>query len=69
MKAFWKSKTLWFNVLSIAAMAGGAPGAIGLDPNVAGVIVGASNIGLRLLTKTAVSVREPAPAAGQPAGV
>ena len=52
-KAFWLSKTLWFNLLTgAAALAGVIP----LEPQTAAVVVAVINIGLRLITVGPVTV-------------
>ena len=61
MKSIFTSKTLWVNVLALAATLFGALGIdIGLTPEmqikVVGVIMTVVNIVLRFTTKTAVSI-------------
>ena len=48
MKFNWKSKTVWFNALSIVATYAGF---VPLDPKVVTYVVLGANIGLRALTK------------------
>ena len=72
-KPFWKSRTVWFNVLTAAATIAGAPAALGLNPTVAGLILTGANIGLRCLTHAPIGVTPASSAsgagAGDPAGV
>jgi len=52
-KALWKSRTFWFQVLSVAAAISGA---VPLPPEITATIVGVINIGLRLVTNKPVAV-------------
>ena len=61
MKAFWKSKTFWFNVLALIVAVAGAFGFAGFKPSPdveqAGyVIVALINLLLRFLTKKPIGV-------------
>lgn len=57
-KAFWKSKTLWFNVASLAvAVAGGSFG-IPVPPNVAVPVIAIGNFVLRLMTDAPVGATD-----------
>lgn len=58
-KAFWKSKTLWFNVLSAAVMAGQGALGIHIPPNVAVPLVAVGNMGLRMITSAPLAVADP----------
>ena len=53
VKKLWKSKTIWFQLLTIAAAISGA---VPLPPDVTAVIVAAINVGLRLVTSESVGV-------------
>ncbi len=58
-KPFWASKTLWVNLVAVAAAVFGAFGLdIGLDPEtqiaLVGGVMAVVNIVLRLVTKTTV---------------
>lgn len=50
MKPFYLSRTLWFNVLTLAVMAGSGQLGIPIPPNVAIPVVTIANIALRLIT-------------------
>ena len=52
-KLIFKSKTFWFNVLSVAGL---AVGIVPLPPLVAEATVGIVNVLLRIVTKEPVSV-------------
>jgi hypothetical protein len=53
MKAFWRSKTIWFQILSVAvAVSGSLP----LPGDVIAALVGCINVGLRLITSAPVSL-------------
>jgi len=52
-KSIFKSKTFWFNVLSIAAT---VTGVLPLGAEVSTVVVGCLNIALRAITKDPVSI-------------
>lgn len=52
-KSIFKSKTFWFNVLSVAGL---AVGVVPLPPMVAETTIGIVNVLLRLVTKDPVSV-------------
>jgi hypothetical protein len=58
-KPFWLSKTIWANVLGVAAVLLAGVG-IELDPElqaqIVAVVMGVGNIILRFVTKTAVGV-------------
>ena len=51
-KKLWKSKTIWFQLLTIAAAISGA---VPLPADVTAAIVAAINVGLRLVTSEGVS--------------
>lgn len=60
-KPFWASKTLWVNLIALAAAISTAFGVdLGLNPEtqvaVVGTVMSVVNIILRLVTKTPVSV-------------
>lgn len=62
MKAFWKSKTLWFNVISAAVALGSGGFGIVIDPTIAVPIVTIGNALLRLITSQGiVATDQPAP--------
>lgn len=50
MKAFWKSKTMWFNVLSAVVMVGSGSLGVQIDPHYAVPAVAIGNMGLRMIT-------------------
>ena len=50
-KKFWKSKTLWINLLAIAGLIWESYSGHVLTPELQGMILGAVNILLRLITK------------------
>jgi len=52
-KKLWRSKTFWFQVLSVAAAVSGA---IPLPADITAAIVGVINVGLRLVTSESVGV-------------
>jgi hypothetical protein len=52
-KKLWRSKTFWFQVLSVAAAVSGA---IPLPADITAAIVGVINVGLRLVTTEGVGV-------------
>ncbi len=58
-KPFWASKTIWVNIIAVAAALFGAFGLdVGLDPEmqvalVGGIMAGV-NIALRFMTKTSI---------------
>ena len=52
VKKLWKSKTIWFQLLTIAAAISGA---VPLPADVTAAIVAAINVGLRLVTSEGVS--------------
>jgi hypothetical protein len=52
VKKLWKSKTIWFQLLTIAAAISGA---VPLPPDITAAIVAAINVGLRLVTREGVS--------------
>lgn len=56
VKSIFKSKTFWFNVLTIAAAIGGGQFGIKIDPKVAVPLVAGANVGLRMLTSQPVSL-------------
>jgi|TARA_R110000744_G_scaffold44234_1_gene98792 hypothetical protein len=53
VKKLYRSKTMWFQLLTIAAAISGA---VPLPPDVTAVIVAAINVGLRLVTSESVGV-------------
>ena len=53
MKKFWRSKTIYFQLLTILAA---VTGAVPLPADVMAAIVAAINVGLRLVTSEGVSV-------------
>lgn len=58
MKAFYQSKTIWFNLLSIASLVAlqFGYGDFELDPEIAAGVVAIVNLGLRLVTKRGVNL-------------
>jgi hypothetical protein len=57
VKPFWKSKTVLFNAIMAAIMAGlGLPG-VGASPELIGFVTAAGNFILRFLTKEPVGVK------------
>ena len=52
-KKLWRSKTFWFQVLSVAAAVSGA---IPLPADITAAIVGIINVGLRFVTSDGVEV-------------
>jgi hypothetical protein len=52
-KKLWRSRTFWFQVLSVAAAVSGA---IPLPADITAAIVGVINVGLRFVTTESVSV-------------
>ena len=52
-KKLWRSKTFWFQVLSVAAAVSGA---IPLPADITAAIVGIINVGLRFVTNEGVGV-------------
>ena len=52
-KKLWKSKTFWFQILSVAAAVSGA---IPLPADITAAIVGIINVGLRFVTNEGVEV-------------
>ena len=58
MKAWWKSKTIWFNVASVAVMLGSGQFGIDIAPNVAVPLVTAGNVLLRILTAQPVGATD-----------
>jgi|TARA_R100001086_G_scaffold156783_1_gene83887 hypothetical protein len=52
MKKFWKSKTIWFQLLTIATA---ITGAVPLPADVTAAIVAAINVALRIATSEGVS--------------
>ena len=52
-KKLYRSKTFWFQILSVAAAISGA---IPLPPDVTAAIVGIINVGLRFVTSDGVEV-------------
>lgn len=57
-KAWWKSKTLWFNVLTGAVMLGQGQLGIHIPVEVATPIISGGNLALRLLTKQPLGVTD-----------
>ena len=53
MKKFWRSKTIWFQILSVAAAVSGV---LPIPADITAAIVAAINVGLRLVTSEGVSV-------------
>jgi len=53
-KKFWKSKTLWVNVLAIAGLIIESYTGHVLTPELQGMILGGINIILRLVTKEVI---------------
>ena len=55
MKPFWQSKTFWVNALAaLGLLAQGQFGDV-LDPELAALALALANVGLRFLTRTAVT--------------
>lgn len=69
MKPFWKSRTLWVNVLSGAALVLNHGELVPIDGDMAALALAGVNIALRLVTKTGVTASTPKPPAAEPAGV
>lgn len=68
MKAFWKSKTFWYNVGMIAGMAGGGALGVPIPPAVAAYLLAGGNLILRVVTNQPIGVTDqPAPPAGSQA--
>ena len=53
MKKMWKSKTIWFQILSVAAAISGV---LPIPADITAAIVGCINVGLRFVTTESVSV-------------
>lgn len=54
-KDWWKSKTIWLNVVSVAVFAiDKLSGAGAIPADVAGVVIGVANVVLRIITTKAV---------------
>ena len=53
-KKWYKSKTVWFNIVSGAVMAASEAARLGIDPKVAGIVVVVGNIVLRLMTREGI---------------
>lgn len=58
MKSFWKSKTLWFNALALAVMAGQGGLGFELPTNIALPVVAVGNALLRIITSQPVGVTD-----------
>lgn len=69
VKPFWKSRTLWINVLSAIGLVLGERDIVPIDGESAALALAAVNIALRLLTKTAITAHATKPAPVEPAGV
>lgn len=54
-KPWWRSRTLWFNLLMLSVDAASGKLGVHIPPNVAVPILTAGNIGLRLITTQPVS--------------
>jgi hypothetical protein len=53
MKKMWRSKTIWFQIFSVAAAVSGM---LPIPADIAAAIVGVINVGLRFVTTEPVSV-------------
>ena len=53
-KKWYKSKTVWFNIVSGAVMVASEAARLGIDPKVAGIVVVVGNIVLRLMTREGI---------------
>jgi hypothetical protein len=53
MKKMWMSKTIWFQILSVAAAVSGV---LPIPADITAAIVGCINVGLRFVTTEPVSV-------------
>jgi hypothetical protein len=53
MKKMWKSKTIWFQILSVAVAISGV---LPIPADITAAIVGCINVALRFVTSEAVSV-------------
>lgn len=58
MKAWWKSKTLWFNVLSLGVFVASGQAGVAVPANVAVPVVGIGNMALRMLTSQPVGATD-----------
>lgn len=56
MKAIWRSKTFWVNVLAGAAAVANGPLGLVVAPETLAIVVAAINVGLRFVTDTPVSL-------------
>jgi hypothetical protein len=54
MKSIFKSKTFWFNILTIVAA---STGVLPITPEVATIVNAAVNVGLRTVTTQSVSFK------------
>lgn len=59
-KAWWRSKTLWVNVVAGAALLAQTQFGFVLSPEVQGAILTVVNLALRLITKEPVGLRDEA---------
>jgi len=53
-KPWYKSKTLWFNVVSGAVMLASEAASLGIDPKISAAVITVGNLVLRLLTHEGV---------------
>lgn len=61
-KAFWKSKTFWFNVLTLGIAAASGQLGVQIPPHVAVPVVAIGNVILRTMTNQGISTTDsPAP--------
>lgn len=58
MKAWWKSKTLWFNVATLGVMAGSGALGVTIPAKIAVPLVTGGNMVLRLLTNQAIGATD-----------
>lgn len=54
MKPWWKSKTLWVNLVALVAVAVQSATGYAVSPELQGGVLALANLGLRLVTSEAV---------------
>lgn len=57
-KAWWKSRVVWFNILTLGIMAGQGQLGVEVPPSVAVPLVTVGNVILRILTSQPVGVTD-----------